>query len=268
MPTACIRSINLQYWPLRAEEIPEEEKNLGPHDRIIQVCHFTREAFPGKTAKGVQNFGEPFFLIIHEGDTLADIKLRIQKKLNVPNDELSKWKFAYGCQDAYFQDSDIVYHRFQGMRNTYGRMSPNCSEYLGLEHSYGTSERTCVTSQIPMTNLNKPGSRYMVNETCISEAEVSATRPLKRQKILAPYMENSRYDFKRSKELSVFDVIQMAEQVQLPTTGDQVISLAVKEASKITPPKYPDAGQLVYAEDVPDKNHIGGATTPISKSVF
>ncbi|RZC82913.1 hypothetical protein C5167_045705, partial [Papaver somniferum] len=155
-------------------KIPEEEKNLGPHHRIIQVCHFTREAFPGKTAKGVQNFGEPFFLIIHEGDTLADIKLRIQKKLKVLHDELSK-------------DSDIVYHRFQG---------------------------------IPMTNLNKPGSRYMVNETCISEAEVSATRPLKRQKILAPYMENSRYDFKRS-ELSVFDVIQMAEQVQLPTTGDQ-----------------------------------------------
>lgn len=38
----------------------------------------------------VQNFGEPFFLIIHEGETLAEVKLRIQKKLQVPDEEFSK----------------------------------------------------------------------------------------------------------------------------------------------------------------------------------
>ena len=38
----------------------------------------------------VQNFGEPFFLVIHEGETLAEIKVRIQKKLQVSDEEFSK----------------------------------------------------------------------------------------------------------------------------------------------------------------------------------
>lgn len=38
----------------------------------------------------VQNFGEPFFLVIHEGETLAEVKVRVQKKLQVPDDEFSK----------------------------------------------------------------------------------------------------------------------------------------------------------------------------------
>ncbi|XP_028119963.1 ubiquitin carboxyl-terminal hydrolase 12-like isoform X10 [Camellia sinensis] len=38
-----IENINDQYWTLRAEEIPEEEKNLGPHDRLIHVYHFMKD---------------------------------------------------------------------------------------------------------------------------------------------------------------------------------------------------------------------------------
>lgn len=38
----------------------------------------------------VQNFGEPFFLVIHEGEILAEIKVRIQKKLQVSDEEFSK----------------------------------------------------------------------------------------------------------------------------------------------------------------------------------
>lgn len=43
--------------------------------------------------KHVQNFGEPFFLVIHERETLADVKTRIQKKLQVPDEEFSKVLF-------------------------------------------------------------------------------------------------------------------------------------------------------------------------------
>ncbi|KAM0022168.1 putative ubiquitinyl hydrolase 1 [Helianthus debilis subsp. tardiflorus] len=39
--TVKIGNINDQYWTLRAEEIPEEEKTLGPQDRLIHVYHFT-----------------------------------------------------------------------------------------------------------------------------------------------------------------------------------------------------------------------------------
>ena len=42
------------------------------------------------SAQSIQNFGEPFFLVIHEGETLAEVKVRIQKKLQVPDEEFSK----------------------------------------------------------------------------------------------------------------------------------------------------------------------------------
>ncbi|KAI3825959.1 hypothetical protein L1987_07734 [Smallanthus sonchifolius] len=38
----------------------------------------------------VHNFGEPFSLVIHEGETLAEVKARTHKKLQVPDDEFSK----------------------------------------------------------------------------------------------------------------------------------------------------------------------------------
>ncbi|WVZ61991.1 hypothetical protein U9M48_011793 [Paspalum notatum var. saurae] len=78
----------------------------------------------------VQNFGEPFFRVIREDETLSSIKERIQKKLKGPNDDFSKWKFAcisLGRPD-YFEDSDTVAIKFQ--RNMYGAWE----QYLGLQH--------------------------------------------------------------------------------------------------------------------------------------
>lgn len=137
-----IENINDQYWTLRAEEIPEEEKNIGPHDRLIHVYHFTKETSQNQLQ--VQNFGEPFFLVIHEAETLADIKARIQKKLHVPEEEFSKWKFAFLSlgRPEYLHDSDIVSSRFQ-RRDVYGAWE----QYLGLEHSDNTPKRTYAASQ-------------------------------------------------------------------------------------------------------------------------
>ncbi|CAN4109417.1 unnamed protein product [Withania somnifera] len=134
-----IENINDQYWTLRAEEIPEEEKKLGPHDRLIHVYHFTKET--PQNQMQVQNFGEPFFLVIHEGETLAEIKMRIQKKLQVSDEEFSKWKFAFLSlgRPEYLQDSDIVSSRFQ-RRDVYGAWE----QYLGLEHADNTSKRAYV----------------------------------------------------------------------------------------------------------------------------
>eukprot|EP00898_Chlorokybus_atmophyticus_P007431 jgi/Chlat1/768/Chrsp104S00027 len=36
--------IDHMFWTLHAEEIPEDEKTMGPNDRLIHVCHFTKEA--------------------------------------------------------------------------------------------------------------------------------------------------------------------------------------------------------------------------------
>lgn len=43
----------------------------------------------------VQNFGDPFFLVIREGETLAEVKLRVQKKLQVTNEEFLKVNIVY-----------------------------------------------------------------------------------------------------------------------------------------------------------------------------
>ncbi|KAG6537891.1 hypothetical protein ZIOFF_002994 [Zingiber officinale] len=150
-----IENINDQYWTLRAEEIPEEEKNLGPHDRLIHVYHFTRDPNQNQMAKlhiitflvylqQVQNFGEPFFLVIKEGEALADVKLRIQKKLQVPDEEFAKWKIAFISlgRPEYLQDSDVVSNRFQ-RRDIYGAWE----QYLGLEHSDTAPKRAYTTNQ-------------------------------------------------------------------------------------------------------------------------
>ncbi|XP_010557963.1 PREDICTED: ubiquitin carboxyl-terminal hydrolase 12-like [Tarenaya hassleriana] len=142
-PTAeRIENINDQYWTLRAEEIPEEEKNIGPNDRLIHVYHFTKES--GQNQMQVQNFGEPFFLVIHEGETLEEIKNRIQKKLHVPDEDFAKWKFAFMSmgRPEYMQDTDIVYNRFQ-RREVYGAWE----QYLGLEHSDNAPKRAYAVNQ-------------------------------------------------------------------------------------------------------------------------
>lgn len=148
-----IENINDQYWTLRAEEIPEEEKNLGPNDRLIHVYHFMKDAAQNQQ---VQNFGEPFFLVIHEGETLAEVKVRIQKKLQVPDEEFAKWKFAFLSlgRPEYLQDSDIVSSRFQ-RRDVYGAWE----QYLGLEHSDNAPKRSYAANQNRHT-FEKPVKIY------------------------------------------------------------------------------------------------------------
>ncbi|CAN1258523.1 Ubiquitin C-terminal hydrolase 12 [Linum perenne] len=111
-PNEKIENINDQYWTLRAEEVPEEEKQIGPQDRLIHVYHFMKDTTQNQVQ--IQNFGEPFFLVIREGETLAEVKVRIQKKLQVPDEDFSKWKFAFLSlgRPEYLQDSDVVSTRF------------------------------------------------------------------------------------------------------------------------------------------------------------
>ncbi|CAI9272802.1 unnamed protein product [Lactuca saligna] len=132
-PAATIEGIDDKYWTLlRAEKIPEEEKDMGTRDRRIHVYHFTREA-----DQEVQNFGQPFFLVIRVNETLAAVKVRIQHKLQVPDEEFSKWKFAfvYLSNVKYLQDSDIVSHPFLRTRDNDLLLPP----YLGLEHTRNTN---------------------------------------------------------------------------------------------------------------------------------
>ncbi|TQD85676.1 hypothetical protein C1H46_028728 [Malus baccata] len=133
-----IDNINERCWTLHAEEISEEDKNLGPHDCLIQVYHFTKETAEDQLMQ-VNNFGEPFFLIIREGETLAEVKVRLQRKLQVPDKEFLEWTFlfvSFGFIE-YLHDSDVVSSRLQ-RRDVYGRAWEQC---LGLEHSENATKR-------------------------------------------------------------------------------------------------------------------------------
>ncbi|CAN6342895.1 unnamed protein product [Urochloa humidicola] len=140
-PHEKIENINDQYWTLRAEEIPEEEKNLGPHDRLIHVYHFMKD--PNQNQQ-IQNFGDPFLMVIREGETAAEVMERIQRKLRVPDEEFSKWKLAFISMNRpeYLQDTDVVSARFQ-RRDVYGAWE----QYLGLEHTDTTSKRSYTANQ-------------------------------------------------------------------------------------------------------------------------
>ncbi|KAM3255321.1 hypothetical protein ACQJBY_048575 [Aegilops geniculata] len=134
-PHEKIENINDQYWTLRAEEIPEEEKNLTAQDRLIHVYHFMKD--PNQNQQ-IQNFGDPFLLVIREGETAAEVMDRVQKKLRVPNEEFAKWKVAFISMNRpeYLQDIDAVSARFQ-RRDVYGAWE----QYLGLEHTDTTPKR-------------------------------------------------------------------------------------------------------------------------------
>nr|CAB3478443.1 unnamed protein product [Digitaria exilis] len=93
----------------------------------------------------IQYFGEPFFFLIRDGETLSDMKVRIQKRLQVPDEQFLNWKFAYVTygRTEYFQDSDIVLSRFQRQKPIYG----GWEHHLGLEHTATTPNRSFLASQ-------------------------------------------------------------------------------------------------------------------------
>ncbi|KAL0390709.1 UNVERIFIED_CONTAM: Ubiquitin carboxyl-terminal hydrolase 12 [Sesamum calycinum] len=146
-----IESINDNYWTLRAEEIPEEEKNLGPHDCLIHVYHFMNEE--NQNQMKIQNFGEPFLMVIHEDEILAHVKIRVQKKLHVPDEEFSKWKFAFVAQGRaeYLQDTDILFSHFQSLQRS--GIYVAWEQYLGLEHSDNSPKRSLGANQMLETFL-------------------------------------------------------------------------------------------------------------------
>mmetsp|Transcript_41401 Transcript_41401/g.100498 ORF Transcript_41401/g.100498 Transcript_41401/m.100498 type:complete len:1169 (+) Transcript_41401:70-3576(+) len=123
-----IDTINDQYWTIRAEEIPMDELNAGPDDKLIHVRHFYRDPRMNMT----QNFGDPFLLMLGANETLSSVRSRIQTKLSLSDDEFAKWKIAlvsFGRVEYLEDDNEVVKARFRKQDN-YG----NWDDYLGLEH--------------------------------------------------------------------------------------------------------------------------------------
>lgn len=57
------------------------------------TCSFDCLDIPLCFWQKIQNFGEPFLLAVHEDETLALVKIRVQKKLHAPDEDFSKVVF-------------------------------------------------------------------------------------------------------------------------------------------------------------------------------
>ena len=71
---------------LRVEEVPLDETNLAEDELVICCAHFTKEAYA--------TFGVPFTLKIREGERFSALRERVQRRLDVPDKEFEKWRFA------------------------------------------------------------------------------------------------------------------------------------------------------------------------------
>lgn len=76
-------------WHLRAEVIPEGQRNLDQEGSLHVHCLQVEEkegnkgqAFP---------FSDPFLMNITEQETVGDLKIRVQKEMEIPDAEMAKW---------------------------------------------------------------------------------------------------------------------------------------------------------------------------------
>ncbi|XP_028119958.1 ubiquitin carboxyl-terminal hydrolase 12-like isoform X5 [Camellia sinensis] len=81
----------LEVFYHKIYEIPEEEKNLGPHDRLIHVYHFMKDTAQNQV---VQNFGEHF--------SLSSTRVRLWLK--------SKYAYRRNCRFLMRSFQRVVEH--------------------------------------------------------------------------------------------------------------------------------------------------------------
>ncbi|ESO84027.1 hypothetical protein LOTGIDRAFT_184079 [Lottia gigantea] len=122
----------------RIEEIPKDEDELADDELLIPVAHFQKEIY--------STFGVPFLLKVKNNEPFTAVKKRIQKKLEIPDKEYEKYKFAIvmlGKQD-YIPDDD------QDLRVTLSQFRPHtmpgggmqARPWLGLDHVNKIPKRT------------------------------------------------------------------------------------------------------------------------------
>ncbi|KAK0051801.1 ubiquitin carboxyl-terminal hydrolase 7 [Biomphalaria pfeifferi] len=122
----------------RIEEIPADEVTMAADELLIPVAHFQKEMY--------QTFGIPFLLKIKDNEPFSAVKERIQKKLDIPDKEFEKYKFAiivmgrleYISEDS--QDIKVDLKKFIPHAVQSG-MGMQARPWLGLDHVNKTPKR-------------------------------------------------------------------------------------------------------------------------------
>ncbi|XP_015785155.1 ubiquitin carboxyl-terminal hydrolase 7 [Tetranychus urticae] len=129
----CLNPVGNKIF--RIEEIPKDELVKESGDFLIPVAHFQKEVY--------HTFGTPFLLKLRNGEPFSAVKERIQKKLDVPDKEFEKFKFAIilGSKPQYIpEDNDYIVSKddfqVQSIQNTLqtGQADKWTKPWLGLDH--------------------------------------------------------------------------------------------------------------------------------------
>ncbi|KAL1974815.1 hypothetical protein VTN31DRAFT_5019 [Thermomyces dupontii] len=95
-----------EYVTLYAEPIPEEELNLQPGERVINVYSFDKE--PSRS------HGIPFKFVVKPDEVFKETKERLSKRTGIKGKMFEKIKFAvvpnivYATNPRYLEDDDIL----------------------------------------------------------------------------------------------------------------------------------------------------------------
>jgi len=122
----------------RIEEIPRDEIVINENEVLVPVSHFSKEIY--------NSFGVPFYIKVKEFETIGSAKKSIQKKLNVPEKEFEKYKFAIVSmgRSEYFQsDNDTIDIKI--FKQSSIQPGPTPLPYLGLDHINKSQKRSRYT---------------------------------------------------------------------------------------------------------------------------
>merc|ERR1712168_373460 len=131
-----LECINIGTKVYRVEEIPSDELNVGDDEMLIPVAHFHREVY--------STFGIPFIMKIKNGEPLSKVKERIQKKIDVPDKEFEKFKFAIvlmGRHTYFPEDKEHIIDMNEFHVQHGQQIQSSVRPWLGLDHFNKTPKR-------------------------------------------------------------------------------------------------------------------------------
>ncbi|VDM62869.1 unnamed protein product [Angiostrongylus costaricensis] len=112
----------------RVEEVPQDQLVVGSNEYLVPIAHFDND--PGRM------FGIPFFLKVTNDELLSSVRERIQARLDVPDKEYEKYKFALIFSSRVVRYLDMTSNgRVNLAELGHAHVASLASSlYLGLDH--------------------------------------------------------------------------------------------------------------------------------------
>jgi len=125
----------------RLEEIPSDELELDEGEILVPVAHFSKEIYT--------TFGSPFLIKIKQGDTVENIRKRLQDRLGVPDKEWEKYRIAVVIQmKPHYLEDDEKPLNIKDFKGIHACGQPQSKPWIGLEHiNKGANKRTRYSTE-------------------------------------------------------------------------------------------------------------------------